>query len=91
MPRKASPALKARRIVPHVTKLELLPKSGGSRLLERMSVTRKHLRAEVLDLLRTLKSRASLPTALRVAGLALELEKPLVEEKEENDEQTIQQ
>jgi len=52
-------------------------------LLERMSVTREHLRAEVRDLLLTLKSRVSLPTALRVVGLVLELERLLEEERAE--------
>lgn len=52
-------------------------------MLERMSVTREHLRAEVRDLLLTLKSRVSLPTALRVVGLVLELERLLEEERAE--------
>ena len=74
--------LKEQRIALHVTKQELLLRSGGLKLLERTSVTRSHLRAEVLALLRTLRSREELPTALKVVRLALELEKPLAEEKE---------
>ena len=93
MLRKGSPALREKRTGMPETKHELLQRRGVKMLKEKLPkrdvktsrrktfVTKNHLRLEVLELLRTLRSVSDLPTALKVAHLALEVEKLLEDVK----------